>query len=377
MQHSIAYFLLVLERPPTAPCPVRSRADAPRPPHSAGGGGLHEDELMDVSCAIRNRLYVGGKLVGSDLPLEELADHRSDEDALIWVDLLAPTVADIVALSPLIGGEVELHPLAIEGVLSGRQRPRLVRFRDHALLHTRAVHFDPKSDRLDGTDVSAFVLARALITIRGDDRFELEPVLDDWDDNADLLTHGVGFLLHTVLDAIVDGYFEAIDALDDQIQSLEDALLLGSGSKNVVQLRSFVLRKAVAQLGRAVLPMNEAFSALLRQGAHVVNGDLVPYYQDVYDHTLRATERIDGMRDTIESILSTHLAMQGNSLNEIMKKLTAWAAIIAIPTGVTGYFGQNIPFPGFGEPLGFWLSAALLLGLGFGLYGSFKSRDWL
>lgn len=336
-----------------------------------------EAQGVQISCVVRNRLYVDGVLAGSDLPLEDLAGHRGDDRALIWVDLLAPSVADIVALSPLIGGEVELHPLAVEGVISGRQRPRLVRFRDHSLLHTRAVRFDAATDRLGGTDLSIFILSRALITVRGDDGFALDPVLADWDDNPDLAAYGVGFLLHTFLDTVVDGYFETIDALDDQIQALEDELLLGAGPKNAVQLRSFVLRKAVAHLGRAVLPMNEAFSALLRQGAHVLDSDLVPYYQDVYDHTLRATERIDGMRDTIESILATHLAMQGNSLNEIMKKLTAWAAIIAIPTGVTGYFGQNVPFPGFGEPLGFWLSAVLLLGLGFGLWGSFRRRGWL
>ncbi|GAA4489497.1 magnesium transporter CorA family protein [Rhodococcus olei] len=332
---------------------------------------------VQVTCAVRNRLYVDGVLAGTDLPLAELAAHRTDESALIWVDLLAPSVADLVALSPLIGGEVEVHPLALEGVLSGRQRPRLVRFRDHSLLHTRAVRFDAETDRLSGTDLSIFVMARALITVRRDDEFSLDPVLGDWDDNPDLLAYGVGFLLHAVLDNLVDGYFVAIDALDDQIQSLEDALLLGTGPKNAVQLRSFVLRKAVAHLGRTVLPMNEVFSALLRQGAHVLDGSLVPYYQDVYDHTLRATERIDGLRDTIESILATHLAMQGNSLNEIMKKLTAWAAIIAIPTGVTGYFGQNIPFPGYGEAAGFWFSAALLVGLGVGLWWNFKRRDWL
>ncbi|MGW0043440.1 magnesium transporter CorA family protein [Rhodococcus sp. NPDC003348] len=336
-----------------------------------------ESTGVQVSCGIRNRLYVDGVLSGTDLPLDELAAHRADENALIWVDLLAPSVADIVALSPLVGGEVELHPLAVEGAISGRQRPRLVRFRDHSLLHTRAVHFDATTDRLTGTDISVFILTRALITIRGDDRFSLDPILADWDDNPDLTTYGVGFLLHSVLDNLVDGYFEAIDALDDRIQLLEDELLLGSGRKNAVQLRSFVLRKAVAQLGRAVLPMNEAFSALLRQGVHVLDGSLVPYYQDVYDHTLRATERIDGLRDTIESILATHLAMQGNSLNEIMKRLTAWAAIIAIPTGVTGYFGQNIPFPGYGEPSGFWFSVALLLGLGLGLWWNFRRRGWL
>ncbi|MFC9788741.1 magnesium transporter CorA family protein [Rhodococcus sp. NPDC127528] len=334
-------------------------------------------ERARVSCEIRNRLYRDGVLAGTDLPVEKLAAYRSDERALIWIDLLAPSVADIVALSPLIGGEVELHPLAVEGAISGRQRPRLVRFRDHSLLHARAVRFDPSSDRLATTGLSVFILARALITIRSDDKLPLDPILADWDDNPDLATYGVGFLLHTVVDTLVDGYFVAIDELDDQIQALEDDLLVGSMRVNAVQLRSFTLRKAVAQLGRAVLPMNEAFSALLRQGAHVLDATMVPYYQDVYDHALRATERIDGLRDTIESILATHLAMQGNSLNEIMRKLTAWAAIIAIPTGVTGYFGQNIPFPGFGQQSGFWFSAVMIVTLAAGLWWNFKRRDWL
>ncbi|MFI6432824.1 magnesium transporter CorA family protein [Rhodococcus oryzae] len=349
-------------------------------------GGLMEKpriETVQVSCEVRNRLYRRAVLAGSDLPLDEIASYRSDEDALIWVDLLAPSVGDIVALSSLIGGEVALHPLAVEGAITGHQRPRLVRFRDHSLLHTRAVRFEAKGGRLSSTDISIFILDRALITIRSDDRFAIDPILEDWDDNSDLAGFGVGFLLHTVLDEIVDGYFVALDALDEEIQGLEDELLISDGaqsagrSRNAVQLQSFTLRKAVVQLSRSVLPMNEAFSALLRQGAHVLDAEMTPYYQDIYDHALRATERIDGLRDTIESILATHLAMQGNSLNEIMKKLTAWAAIIAIPTGVTGYFGQNIPFPGFGQTEGFWLSTVLLVGLAFGLWLSFKRRDWL
>jgi magnesium transporter len=339
--------------------------------------GESDVEPVRVSCEIRNRLYRDGVLAGTDLPVEELARHRSDERVLIWIDLLAPSVADIVALSPLIGGEVELHPLAVEGAISGRQRPRLVRFRDHSLLHAQAVRFDPATDQLATSGLSVVILARALITIRSDDKLPLDPIVADWDDNPDLATYGVGFLLHTVVDTLVDGYFVAIDQLDDQIETLGDDLLVGNGRLNEVQLRSFTLRRAVARLGRAVLPMNEAFSALLRQGAHVLDSAMVPYYQDVYDHALRATERIDGLRDTIESILSTHLAMQGNSLNEIMKKLTAWAAIIAIPTGVTGYFGQNIPFPGFGQQSGFWLSAGMIAALASVLWWNFRRRGWL
>ncbi|CAM2926968.1 magnesium transporter CorA family protein [Prescottella defluvii] len=330
-----------------------------------------------MSCVHRNRLYRGGALVASDVPLAELAGHRADPDAVIWVDLLAPTLADLLALAPMVDGEVELHPLAIENAAEGSQRPRLVRYRDHSLLHARAVRIDGRDGSPASTRVAAFILQRALITIRSDDGFPLEPLLAEWDDIGALSERGVGFLLHSLLDQLVDGYFEVLDDLDERIQALEDELLEGSGPTRGIQLQSFALRKDVVKLSRVVLPMNEALSALLRPGAHAASAEIVPYYQDVYDHALRATERIDSLRDTIESILATSLAMQGNSLNEIMKKLTAWAAIIAIPTGVTGYFGQNIPFPGYSDPLGFWLSAVLLVGLASGLWVSFRRRGWL
>lgn len=338
---------------------------------------VRPDRDVHVSCRHRSRLYKDGVLVGSDLPLRELADRRADPDALVWVDLLAPTLSDLAALGPLIGGELELHPLAVENAVSGSQRPRLVRYRDHSLLHARAVHLDAEAGTLESTRVAAFILDRVLITVRSDEGFPLEPLLAQWDDIGGLTERGVGFLVHSLLDQLVDGYFEVLDDLDDRIQDLEDELLEGTGPTRDIQLRSFSLRKDVVKLSRVVLPMNEALSALLRPGAHALYAEIVPYYQDVYDHALRATERIDGLRDTIESILSTSLAMQGNSLNEIMKKLTAWAAIIAIPTGVTGYFGQNIPFPGYAERWGFWLSAVMLVGLASGLWVSFKRRGWL
>lgn len=337
--------------------------------------GVAQD--LQLTCKHRSRVYRGGVLIASDIPLEEVAVHRVDSGTVIWVDLSAPTLADLVALAPLVGGEIELHPLALENAASGSQRPRLVRYRDHSLLHARALRVDPDSGELGSTRVAAFILARALITIRSDDGFPVDPLLDAWDDLGSLSEHSVGFLVHALLDQLVDGYFDALDDVDERIQAVEDELLDGSESVRSIQLQSFSLRKDVVAMSRVVLPMNQALSALLRAGVHASSAEIVPYYQDVYDHALRATERIDGLRDTIESILSTSLAMQGNALNEIMKKLTAWAAIIAIPTGVTGYFGQNIPFPGYSEPLGFWLSTVLLLGLATGLWASFKRRGWL
>ncbi|KAA0016765.1 magnesium transporter CorA family protein [Antrihabitans cavernicola] len=334
-----------------------------------------------VSCELNNRVYRGDALVAHNVSLDELTELRHDDSLVVWFDLLAPSSDDLKNLGPLLGGQVELHRLAIESALSSRSRPRLVRFAGHKMLHTRSARLADedleRDDRILTTDITLFILDRTLVTIRSDDGFPLAPVLEAWDDNADLAGHGVPFLLHGLLDKVVSGYLDVLDTLDERISDLEDELLESSAPIRVIQRGTFTQRRAVTGLSRIVLPMNEVFGTLVRSGAHPNDSDMVPYYQDVYDHALRATERIDGLRDTIESILSTGLAMQGNSLNETMKKLTAWAAIIAVPTGVTGYFGQNVPFPGYDARLGFWLSTVLLLGLGFGLWLSFKRRDWL
>ena len=315
-----------------------------------------------------------------DESMDRLVELSRDDSVVVWLDLLAPSADDLENLGPLLGGQ-ELHRLAIESALSQRSRPRLARFTDHRMIHTRSTRFDdpdnPDDNRLGTTDITAFVFETTLVTIRSDDGFALDPVREVWDDNADLAVHGVSFLLYGLLDTVIEGYLDVLDTLDVRISDLEDRLVASQTQIRAVQRGTFTQRRAVAELSRIVLPMNEVFGSLVRSASHPGDSTMTPYYQDVYDHALRATERIDGLRDTIEAILSTGLAMQGNSLNETMKKLTAWAAIIAVPTGITGYFGQNVPFPGNGSALGFWLSTVLLLGLGIGLWLSFKRRDWL
>lgn len=104
---------------------------------------------------------------------------------------------------------------------------------------------------------------------------------------------------------------------------------------------------------------------------------MAPYYQDVYDHVLRATEWTESLRDMVSTILETNLTIQGNRMNLVMKKVTSWAAIIAVPTAVTGFYGQNVPYPGYADRGGFWVSTALVIGLSGLLYLMFRRRDWL
>jgi magnesium transporter len=123
--------------------------------------------------------------------------------------------------------------------------------------------------------------------------------------------------------------------------------------------------------------MREVVSALMRPGTHLVTEDLVPYYQDVYDHVLRATEQTESVRDMLDSAMETNLSAQSNRMNLIMKKVTSWAALIAVPTAITGFYGQNLPYPGFAHQSGFIVSTAAIVIISALLYVTFKGKDWL
>jgi len=158
---------------------------------------------------------------------------------------------------------------------------------------------------------------------------------------------------------------------------VEDALFSDVPRGMAVQRRSFELRKSLVLLRRVVIPMREVVNTLMRRDLHLVGEELMPYYQDVYDHVLRATEWTESLRDLVTTILETNLTIQGNRMNIITKKVTSWAAIIAVPTFITGFYGMNVPYPGFSKEVGFVISAAVMLISGVVLYTVFRRKDWL
>ena len=321
----------------------------------------------------RTRCYRGGVLTDEDFPLDEVSDHLADASAVVWVDLLAP---DLEGLQ-LVADELGLHRLAVEAAAQGRQRPKFDRYSGHGFLTAYSVHLDVDSGQLITGEIAAFITPRVLITVRRDEAFSIEGLLARWDDEADLTAFGVGALLHGLLDFVVDGHFEAVESLDDQIERLEDLLFDDRPHDQGVQRRSFELRKSLVRLRRVVLPMREVVNAMMRRDVGLVSEELMPYYQDVYDHVLRASEWTESLRDLVNTILETNLTIQGNRLNIITKKVTSWAAIIAVPTAITGFYGQNLPYPGFAHRSGFLTSSILIVALSGLLYLTFKRKDWL
>lgn len=332
--------------------------------------------------SIRTRRWTQGKLVDEGFPLSAVPEHLADPEALVWVDLWDPEHTALLELAE----EWNLDPYAVEDSLAHGERTKATRYATHTFLTVYATHLFPDSEdedqahesRLRTTRISAFVLPRGIITVRRGTPFDIDEVVRRWDENADLLQYGPGALIHGLLDTVVDGQFETIQELDDAAEDLEDCLFEDGASTRQIQQRVYRLRKELVQLRRVVLPMREVVNAVLRTRAESHrHPELDSSYNDLYDHVMRAAEWTDSLREMVNTVFETNLSLQDARLNIVMKKLTGWAAIIAVPTAVTGWYGMNVPYPGVGEWWGLMSGVGIMVVSAIVLYVLFKRRDWL
>src|SRR6266700_6974602 len=196
-------------------------------------------DVTPTMCQARTRLYRDGRLELEGFPVAEISDHLVDERVTIWLDLRDPDRDDLDVLSEEFG----LHPLAIEDAVQKRERPKLDRYRSHLFLTAYGAHLDLASGELATSELAAFVTPRALITVRKDDGLDIGAVVERWDASPDLAKFGVGYLLHGLIDYVVDGHFETVQSLDQAIEELEDVLFDTTLQNREVQRRSFELRK--------------------------------------------------------------------------------------------------------------------------------------
>ncbi|HET9633614.1 MAG TPA: magnesium transporter CorA family protein [Terrabacter sp.] len=336
----------------------------------------------DASRHVTSCRWEQGVLVEQGFALEDLSEHLAREGSLVWVDVCEPDGAVLAVLADELG----LDPHAVEDAVSAGERPKATRHARHTFLTVYATRLeapgrdptDPTS-RLRLTRISAFVLPRGVITVRRSADFDMDPVFERWNEDPELLRLGVGALVHGLLDTVVDGHFEAIQQLDDAIEGIEDLLFDERGQMHAVQVRTYRLRKELVELRRVVLPMRDVVNAVLRHRGELDqrHAELDGFYDDLYDHVLRAAEWTESLRDMVTTVFETNLSLQDARLNTVMKKLTGWAAIIAVPTAVTGWFGQNIPYPGFGRPWGVLFSAGIIAAVGITLFGVFRRKGWI
>jgi magnesium transporter len=334
--------------------------------------------VADETGVVRSRVWRDGKQLDEDFDFDKISDYLEDQNALVWVDICDPNHSRLDELAR----ELCLDPLAVEDAVTRGERAKATRYATHTFLTAYSVTVSGNDDlaqsQLEVHRISAFVLPHGIVTVRHGSAFDMDAVVARWDENLDLLRYGVGALVHGLLDVIVDGHFEAVQVMDDAIELLEDDLFDDRRTNNETQRRTFRLRKDLVELRRVVLPMREVVNAVLRHRKDLnAASEMDPYFDDLYDHVLRASEWTESLRDLITTIFETNLSLQDARLNNVMKQLTAWAAIIAVPTAITGYFGQNVPYPGFEKEWGFLFSTVAILIIAGALYIGFKKRKWL
>ncbi|MCZ3389250.1 MAG: magnesium transporter CorA family protein [Actinomycetia bacterium] len=307
----------------------------------------------------------------------------ADPESVVWIQVTADEMRHI---GPLL----DIHPRAVEEVVNntndggvGAHRTKLERFPGCMLLYLyRSVLGDDTTLDLSASPV--IITHESVIAVEHDHPIQMTDLVARWEQNPELLDHGIPALLYALLDLVVDSYLDTVDALSDAVDDMEDVLFQSQPDVQTnpleAQKRSFATRKALVRLRRVAQPMRELVSGLMRheEGERsTINASMQPYFQDVYDHVLRVNDTIEGLRDLITTIYETRLALNDHSLNTVTRQLAAWAAIIAVPTAVTGFYGQNIPYPGFADHSGFWTSTIIWVGVSALLYVMFKRRRWL
>jgi magnesium transporter len=344
---------------------------APGDPHTPGPAAPTVTRAIPPKCPTRTRLYDQGQIVAEGFPAEAIKEHLdSRPGAMVWLDLLDPDEPDL----SIVTQEFGLHPLAVEDAVLDHEHPKLDRYSSHLFLNLYAAEV-PGSPAIKTTELSAFITRRALITVRKGP-FDIDALVRQWDFTPQLADGGVGFLVYGFLDVIADTHDKALAALDGKINDLEDNLSDPRPGYDL-RKRGFELRQQLAAMRRVVEPMHDVVARLGRTDLRLFSGDLAPYFQDVQNNVANATNKVTSARDRVADILATNMGEQTNQLNEITKKLAAWAAIIGIPTAVTGFYGQNIPYPGFGHRSGLIVSSVLIVVLAAGLYVLLKRRRWL
>jgi len=324
----------------------------------------------------------GGEVV-EDFVLDEVSDHLQQPGSLVWVDLQDPSDD----LLDKLAAELSLDPHAVEDSIAHGERPKATRHASHTFVTVYATRLEVAGgpgrpvleSRLRTSRVSSFVLPNGVVTVRRGDGFDMDEVVERWQDFPDLVELGAGALLHGLLDVVVDGHFDTIQVMDDAIESLEDRLFDEGADVRDLQQRTYRLRKELVELRRVVLPMREVVNTVMRHRAdsNAHTGELDGWYADLYDHVLRASEWTESLRDMVTTVFETNIALQDARLNVVMKKLTGWAAIIAVPTAVTGWFGMNVAYPGIGRFSGFLASTVVIATLAVTLYFLFKRRNWI
>jgi magnesium transporter len=321
-----------------------------------------------LDCAI----YEDGVRRDGRVELEHAYDERHEPGKFVWVGLYEPTEEEFDSLRR----EFDLHPLAVEDAIHAHQRPKLEMYADMVFLVLKTARYVDPTEVIQLGEVLVFIGEDFIITVRHGEASSLRPVRERLDADPARLRKGPGAVLHAILDLVVDDYQPAIDGLETDIEQVEEQLF--SGERVNPAERIYRLQREVLSFRKATAPLVEPIDKLARGHFALIHPEIRDYFRDVNDHLIRARDQLDAMRDLLSSSLQANLTQVGVRQNEDMRRISAWVAIIAVPTAIAGIYGMNFEdMPelrwGLGYPAAL-LAMAVICSL---LYRYFKKVGWL
>ena len=306
-----------------------------------------------------------------DAPVEELPEIVAREHTMLWVDLTDPTQDEVNA----IGTIFKFHPLALEDTMSDDIRPKIDQYDGYSFIAFYGMTHSLEGCRAHSVDI--FIGTNYMVTFHDSALPVIEETANRWKQNvASLGNRGPGFLLYSLLDALVDGYFPVLDSITDRAEDLEESVL--AGGEPLLQGSIIQLRRELLLIRRVAGPERDIMNILVRRDPPYFGKKEVVYFQDVYDHLLRVIDSVDLTRDMLAGVLDANLSMVSYNLNVVVKRLTSSSIILMSVTLVAGIYGMNfVNMPELEWHLGYLFALGLMVVIGVVEFLVFKKIDWL
>ena len=325
---------------------------------------------MLVNCVA----YQNGRKLG-DIPIDDISEYVSRPDCFVWVALKEPSPAELDQMAEEFG----LHPLAVEDARHGHQRPKIEEYDGSlfAVLHTVELAPGNGVPVLKVGEVALFVGVNYILSVRLRTEKGFADVRARTEREPDLLRHGSGYVFYALVDAIVDRYFPVLDALESELEKIEENIFVRNSARTNIEAL-YGLKRQLMVLKHAVDPLIEVIGKLYGGRVPQVCTGLQEYFRDVYDHLIRIHGSIEAIREMLATATQVNLGMINLNETEVTKKLAGWAALIGLPTAIAGIYGMNFKYmPELEWANGYFFSLALMFGVDVALYLWFKRIRWL
>jgi len=316
----------------------------------------------------------GAGKIESGFTVEQLPDLLKEETSVIWVDMEAPTAADEQILLDVFN----FHPLTVEDCRENRHYPKVEEFPDYVYFIVHGVTADTSPDRFNTIELDGFLGKNYVITYHHDMFRSINNVKRLLSTSPLSCQRGPAFLLHQILDQIVDFYSPVLDDFDERIDELEENIFTLRRPNNQILEQIMELKRSVLRLRRISSKQMDIFYRMSRGEIHLIPQPMLPFYRDIYDHLIRVTDLAENYRDLIGGALEAYLSVVSNRMNEIMKVLTIFSAIMLPLTFIAGLYGMNFDnLPELHWAYSYFVVLAIMLAVAVGMLIFFWKRGWI